>query len=555
MNPSTAMAQVIMSQLFNGGVREVVLSPGSRSAPLAVALHEADVAGWMRLHVRIDERSAGFLALGLAKASGQPVPVVCTSGTAAANLHPAVLEAHHAGVPLVVLTADRPPELRGVGANQASELQPTVYGGAVRLAVELALASGRVGEVAYWRATLARVLAAATGRRSSDPGPVHVDVPFREPLLPDGDTTWVEPIVGPPHSVVMSAERPSGEGRVRLGQGPRTVVVAGDGAGWQARWLAEAAGWPLLAEPSSGARSGPNALACYRLLLERLGGDIERVVQFGHPTLSRPISRLLARDDVELVVVSSTPRWSDAGHRAALVAPSIGLDWVAAGAGRAEPDAWLRRWLDADAAACQAVRCVLDDSPLSGPRVAAELAAALPPQALLMVGSSNPVRDLDLADPWDDPLPLDDAPPARRVLANRGLAGIDGTVSTAIGAALAVQRERPGSSYALLGDLTFLHDANGLVLGPDEPRPDLTLVVVNDDGGGIFTTLEQGGPEHAGSFERVFGTPHHVDLAALCAATGTAHERLQTVEGLRKALVPRPGLRVVEVPIARTDRR
>jgi 2-succinyl-5-enolpyruvyl-6-hydroxy-3-cyclohexene-1-carboxylate synthase len=560
---------VLVDELVRGGVTEAVLSPGSRNAPLSFALHEADAAGRLRLHVRIDERTAGFLALGLAKASGRPVVVACTSGTAAANLHPAVLEASSAGVPLVVLTADRPAEMRGVGANQTAD-QVRLYGGAVRLFAEIPAPESRPGQVAGWRALAARAVVAARGRRSGDPGPVHLDVALREPLVPDEEPTWWEPLDGRGSGRAWTRAEDRGHRVSLLPAGPRTVVVAGDGAGSEARTVAEAASWPLLAEPSSGARSGPNALAAYRLLLEHLGCDIERVVVFGRPTLSRPVTTLLSREDVELVVCSERTEWPDVGHRAALVTPRVAPEWVEPGASRAEPDAWLARWLDADRAARAAVRATVDDTAISGIQVAREVASAVPVGGLLVVGSSNPIRDVDLADPWDDPLAdvrgaasTDDISSGegrltstgqRVLLANRGLSGIDGTVSTAIGAALAhaARGAESGPAYALMGDLTFLHDSTGLVIGPEEPRPDLCIVVVNDDGGGIFGLLEQGGAEHAHAFERIFGTPTRVDLAALCAATGTAHVRAETAQQLHAALAPEPGIRVVEVPVDRT---
>jgi 2-succinyl-5-enolpyruvyl-6-hydroxy-3-cyclohexene-1-carboxylate synthase len=558
VNPSTALATVLVDELVRGGVTEAVLSPGSRSAPLAFALHRADAEGRLRLHVRIDERTAGFLALGLAKASGRPVPVVTTSGTAAVNLHPAVVEASHSGVPLLALTADRPPELRGVGANQAID-QLKLYGDAVTLFVDVPAPDDRVGQVGQWRRVAGRALAALHS------GPVHLNVPLRDPLVPDGSHEWVEPLVaGVEHRPWL--QQTDVLDVLLLPPGPRTVVVAGDGSPAAARWVAEAGSWPLLAEPTSGVRSGPNALATYRLLLEHLGAAIERVVVFGRPTLSRPVTRLLTRADVEVVLVRGPGAAPTMGRTDAVLTEAVALGWVGPAAPRAEPDEWLRRWLDADAVAQKVVAAILD-SDVSGPAIARTVAGALPPGGLLVVGSSASIRDLDLADPWDDALPDSGGPtpagrrPAGRrlagsrpadhrlVLANRGAAGIDGTVSTAVGAALA----HGGDAFALLGDLTFLHDSTGLVIGPDEPRPDLTIVVNNDDGGGIFGQLEPGGPEFAGPFERLFGTSHGVDIAALCAATQTAHRLATSTTELAEALQPGSlgGISVVEV---RTDR-
>lgn len=544
MNPSTALARVLVDELVRGGVREVVLAPGSRSAPLAFALHSADRDGRLRLHVRIDERTAGFLALGLAKTGGAPAAVVTTSGTAVGNLLPAVMEASHAGVPLVVVSADRPAELRATGANQTTD-QVHLFGGFVRLSSDALRPTREPGQVRSWRRVTAQALAAATGARTGHPGPVHLNVQLVDPLVPDDGDDWVEPLDGRPDGRAWTAvEPPSRAEPTILAAGPRTVVVAGDDAGPPARLLAESAGWPLLAEPTSGARTGGNALRCYRLLLDGdLAAQVERVVVYGHPTLSRPVARLLARADVEVVVVArSGAVWPDAGHAASRVIRS------ARAAAAADPG-WLAGWQAADRAASKAVDAVLASEPgLTPYDVAALVSAGLPAAGLLVVGSSNPIRDLDL---MAAPYPVGER---RKVIANRGLSGIDGTVSTAIGAALA--RRDSARAIAYLGDLTFLHDVGGLVVGPDEPRPDLTIVVANDGGGSIFGLLEQGAPEHAAVFERVFGTPHQVDLAGLCTATGTPYQLIDDPETLLASLArPAEGIEVLEVPVDRTGRR
>jgi 2-succinyl-5-enolpyruvyl-6-hydroxy-3-cyclohexene-1-carboxylate synthase len=313
------------------------------------------------------------------------------------------------------------------------------------------------------------------------------------------------------------------------------VVVAGDGASQAARLAAEGGQWPLFAEPSSRARTGPAVISAYRLLLQAnsLAGEIERVLVFGHPTLSRPIAKLLARPDVEVIVVSPTGLWPDPARRAAAVVTGLEV---------AGPDTtdWLERWQHADQLARPVIDKVLSDG-LTGPRIAAIVGEAIGADGMLVVASSNPVRDLDLA----PVVPI-------RTIANRGLAGIDGTISTAVGAALA----NAGPTYALIGDLAFLHDSNGLIIGPDEARPDLRIVVVNDNGGGIFSTLEQGDPTHATHFERIFGTPHNTDLSALCAATNTPYTLAETPDALRAALTPTvAGLDVVEARVPRTSHR
>jgi 2-succinyl-5-enolpyruvyl-6-hydroxy-3-cyclohexene-1-carboxylate synthase len=305
----------------------------------------------------------------------------------------------------------------------------------------------------------------------------------------------------------------------------------------------------VLAEPTSGARVGANAVRTYRLLLGRpgLGDGVERVVVLGHPTLSRPVTRLISRDDVEVLAAPGPAGVvTDPGR----VARHLGaVPTVDDTPPTAEDVHWLESWRDADRDLSARLDALVDGLPeLDALHVAREVAAAVGPYATLVAGSSNPVRDLDLMTTPYAPLGH------RFVVANRGLAGIDGTVSTAVGIALG--RRDASRTLALVGDVTFLHDANGLVIGPGEPRPDLTLVVVNDDGGSIFATLEQGAEPYAPAFERVFGTPHGVDLEALCGASGTAYARVDTVAGLRTALADdRPGMRVVEARVDRSRRR
>jgi 2-succinyl-5-enolpyruvyl-6-hydroxy-3-cyclohexene-1-carboxylate synthase len=522
---ATALARAVVSALLSVGVREVVLAPGSRNAPLSFAVWEADRAGLLRLHARIDERSAGFLALGLTRV-GSRAAVLCTSGTAVANLHPAVLEAAHAGVPLVVLTADRPLRLRGTSANQTTE-QLGVFGPLVT--------TTDLGAADQVDATL---LGAA-------PGPTHWNVRLDEPLVPADRWAPEAPEAAEPAGTAADLEAAVLES---LPIGPRTVVVAGDDAGPPARMLAERAGWPLLAEPTSGSRTGANALRCYRLLLDTdLGRAVERVVVCGHPTLSRPVMRLLTRDDVEVVATPGRGVWRKRPHR-------VGQQLLTGAPTVEEPDdpGWLAAWQAADAELGRRLDRLLAAEPgLTAYDVAGAVSRALPPGGLLVVGASNPVRDLDLM------VARYRVGDRRKVVANRGLAGIDGTVSSAVGAALGrAPRTGDGRNLALMGDVTFLHDSNGLVLGPEEPRPDLTLVVVNDDGGSIFATLEQGAPEHASSFERLFATPHGVDLGSLCAATRTPHLRVESLPQLEQALAsPNGGIEVVEARVRRDDRR
>ncbi len=527
---------MIVDELIRCGVRHVVVCPGSRNAPLSMALQDAAANGLLTLHVRIDERSAGFLALGIGKAGAGPAAVCCTSGTAVANLHPAVLEAHHSRTPLLLLTADRPDELHGAGANQTIE-QRGLYGPAATC-VDMPLAERGPTGNAVWRATVCRAVAAAVA------GPVQLNIPLREPLVPSADSDWPESLTGradgrpwtswaPPVVAATATTRPAA----------RTVVVAGDPVGQPVSAVAAvaaAAGWPVIAEPTGFAAAvagGARVLGSGSLLIN--AGPLPDalrptdVVVVGRPTLSRGVGALLRAAD-RVVVVGDPAGWPDPQRLAAEVTSGVG-------AGAVDPS-WLAAWLAADVAVTAAVDRLLAAEPWpTGQHVARDLVAGLPPDAVLFVGSSNPARFVDFTG----------RPGSLPVLANRGVAGIDGSVSTAAGIALGSGRP----CYALLGDLTFLHDINGLLIGPAEQRPDLTIVVVNDDGGGIFAVLEQGAPEYAAGFERVFGTPHHADLAALCAGYHVPHVLVCDADKLRSALAPAAGPRVVEIRLDRAGLR
>jgi 2-succinyl-5-enolpyruvyl-6-hydroxy-3-cyclohexene-1-carboxylate synthase len=547
VNPSTAFGIAFSDELVRCGLREVVLAPGSRSTPLAMAFFEAERQRRLRLHVRIDERSASFTALGLAKVSRRPVAVLCTSGTAAANFHPAVIEADEACVPLLVLTADRPPELRGIGANQAID-QIKLYGNAVRWFCEAGLPEARPGMAAYWRSLACQAWAHAAGGADGLAGPVHLNLPFREPLVPGEGASgeWPESLDGRPGGQPWTrfCGRGTATDELELPWTERGAVVCGDGDydALALTELAERAGWPLLAEPSSGARRGPNALSAYQHLLaipEFIAAhQPDLLVSAGRPGLSRGQTAFLGAGSASrhVVIAQGPGRWADPQRSATDVAPSVRLTGVPRSSQDPPDSAWLAAWRRADDTARRAVDAVLDeDDSLTEPRLARDLAAGLPEGALLWCGSSLPVRDIDF-----NLFPRSDI----QVLTSRGASGIDGTTSAAIGAALA----HDGPSFALIGDLTFLHDASGLALGPSEPRPDLCLIVVNNDGGGIFSTLEQAA--FPGSFERLFGTPHGAGLHHLAAAFGLPYQRLEQAGDLTKAL-PGTGLRMIE---ARTER-
>jgi 2-succinyl-5-enolpyruvyl-6-hydroxy-3-cyclohexene-1-carboxylate synthase len=532
VNPSTAQTRVVVDELIRGGVRDVVLCPGSRNAPLAFALHDADRSGRVRLHVRIDERTAGYLAIGLAVAQRAPVCVAMTSGTAVANLGPAVVEANYARVPLIVLSANRPYELLGTGANQTME-QLGYFGTQVRANISLGLAEDGPDRMdvlnGQWRSATCRVLAAATGSRTANAGPVQFDIPLREPLVPD---------VEDPGKPYAAAGRPGGrpwtytppvtfDQPVDIDLSPDTVVIAGHGAGVHPN-LAEL---PTVAEPT--APPAENPLHPFALQLVHP----QQVIMLGRPTLHRPVSALLADPSVPVYALTTGPRWPDVSGNS----QATGTRAVTSG----EPSAnWLSCCAEVNRHATEAVRGQLEAHPLTtGLHVAAAVADAVRPGDQLVLGASNPVRDAALVGLNTRGI---------NVRSNRGVAGIDGTVSTAIGAALA----HDGRTIALIGDLTFVHDSSGLLIGPTEPTPhNLTIVVSNDNGGGIFELLEQGDPRFSDVSSRIFGTPHDVDVGALCRAYHVESRQIEADELVGALGEPFEGMRVLEVKADRSSLR
>jgi 2-succinyl-5-enolpyruvyl-6-hydroxy-3-cyclohexene-1-carboxylate synthase len=545
VNPSTTQARVVVDELIRGGVRDVVLCPGSRNAPLAFALQEADLSGRIRLHVRIDERTAGYLAIGLAVAADAPVCVAMTSGTAVANLGPAVVEANYARVPLIVLSANRPYEMLGTGANQTME-QLGYFGTQVRATISLGLAQYAPEQLdsfnGTWRSATCRVLVAANGSRTANAGPVQFDIPLREPLVPDPE----------PHGAVIPPGRPDGkpwtytppvtfDQPLDIDLSPDTVVIAGHGAGVHPN-LAEL---PTVAEPTAPMPPGANLLHPLALPLLRP----KQVIMLGRPTLHRSVSALLADPKVPVYALTTGPRWPDVSGN------SQATGTRAVTTGTPHP-AWLHRCAEMNRHARTAVREQLAAHPLTtGLHVAAAVVNSLRPGDQLVLGASNPVRDAALVGLNCDGI---------QVRSNRGVAGIDGTVSTAVGAALAYEwsHERPGTpdsparTIALIGDLTFVHDSSGLLIGPTEPVPrGLTIVVSNDNGGGIFELLEQGDPRFSDVSSRIFGTPHDVDVGALCRAYHVESRQIE-VDKLEAALdEPGAGMRVLEVKADRSSLR
>lgn len=508
-SPAQVFAAHLLASFAKAGVRNFFIAPGARSQALAIAAGQLAKAGKIDLRVRLDERSLGFTALGAALISGEPSVIITTSGTAVANLHPAVLEANHSGVPLILLTADRPHELRGVGANQTTN-QIGIFGDAVRECLDVPAPNGNDGEILEAAQIAVNAISSAMGYEGEQPGPVQLNLAFREPLSATSpNAAELNPRISlpdiyepHPEFAVLSADRP-------------TVVVAGAGAGDDAVELAEAFGWPLFAEPSSGARMGSNAILGYRNLLENhpeLSGDISRVIVFGKPTLGRAVIRLLFKSEVEVVVVrSKTMGHFDVSRRASHVVDEITVD--------DEVDfEWLERWRQADAAIVHQASDVLDRRALIEAVWEKNTGADQ-----LLLGASRLIRE---ADAW--------APAkAIRVFSNRGLAGIDGTVATGTGIALI---EREGTTRVLLGDLTLLHDASSLVIDRLDGDLNLQVIVGNDNGGSIFGGLEMASTLDSETFERLFTTPQNVDLWHLAQAYGWGYERVETLGQLDEAL-------------------
>ncbi|MCC4909109.1 2-succinyl-5-enolpyruvyl-6-hydroxy-3-cyclohexene-1-carboxylic-acid synthase [Microbacterium sp. cx-59] len=587
--PATDAAAALLGRLVERGLTEIVLSPGSRSQALALVAAEFERAGLVRVHVRIDERVAGFTALGIGRESRMPAVVVCTSGTAVANLLPAALEAHHSGVPMLLLTADRPPELRGVGANQTTR-QPGLFTAATRFEADAPVPDeidpdGTGAQTAMVRQLADDALDAALGSGLRSAGPVHLNLPFREPLagvLPPWAATAVggesEPAEtgAPTEEVAASGALYQGGGGIGESDGPadvadapeilhrglRTIVIAGADAGPDAERIAHEGGWPLVAEIVSGARFGRNIVHGYRDLLAdpHLGGRIERAVVLGHPTLSREVTAVLARDDIEVVALRGP------GEPLNLNGTTTPVDEIAVAPGAGDRE-WLGEWMrasraasvdltppapDADALASTnpserlgAISAELGviRAPLDRAALADAVWRATWPHDRLMFGSSRLVRVADRL------LGGKKVP----VHANRGLAGIDGTVATGLGIALASQRDgRPGVTRVLLGDLTLLHDVGALLFPGAEQEPRIQVIVGNDGGGTIFDGLEVAAVADADAMDRVLYTPQSARFEHLAQAYGWEYQRVTTRAALDQALTsPAGGRQIIEVPLPR----
>lgn len=529
---SWLLATTVIESLIGSQVKHFVLSPGSRNAGLAIALAEAEKQGLIKLHVRIDERVAGFTALGIAKATGHPVAVVATSGTAIANLHPAVMEAYHSNIALIVVSADRPVALRDTGASQTGN-QLGIFD--PQLVAQTQLVDSPKNP-SLWQANVHRALAGALGIRTNRVGPAQLNLHIENPTTDLPVANWKP--TPRPLNVAGSWLMDSTE----LKLGPKTVVLVGDASrrvGVDAHLLAEQAGFPLFAEPSSNARFQSaycRPINNYRLLLDTLGEKIERVIMYGHPTLSRPVSRLISRKDVELIVVTDGANWADPAGNAAKVVSAVDICQPAT------PDfSWLQLWRTADDKLTEQI-CQSSQG-FSSFNVVRKVVSSVDSDQNLVFASSNSIREADL-------VPATSRNPA--VYSNRGLAGIDGNNATASGIAIATGRP----TTLITGDLAFSHDISALARTELEKYPDLRIVVIDDHGGSIFCTLEQGQVKYSEYFERVFATSQATNLAGVAESFGAATTTVSSMAELDAALAePITGLQVVVAKVSRSDRR
>lgn len=500
VNNSTSLARVVVRQIIESGITDVVISPGSRNAPLSLAFFAAAEHNLIKIHIRIDERTAAFFALGLIKATGKVVPVVCTSGTAVANYHPAVLEAHHTNAPLLVLTADRPSMLRKTGANQTTE-QARIFGKAVRYFADI---DGPVYPMELPLDSLRK-------------GPVHLNLQFDEPLLPDDSTDWVSEIVVAPKSFVERSK----PGTLRL-VGARGVVVIGHDRGGlsvaEITKFTKALGWPVIAEDPL---SFPDAIAHASIFLssQEIRSTLipQSVLVIGRTTLSRSVNAFIKSSPIQYVVDPRTAT-VDTDRQADRVFTSLpDLQGVI------QSDDWIATW---NKVAERTKKLVASLDGWNEAVIARTIAAAIPNDTALFVSSSRPIRDLE-----GFALPRSGV----ETYANRGLAGIDGNISTALG--IACSRE---STIAILGDLSFLYDLTGLI---NKEEINCRFIVINNDGGGIFSTLPQRG---SAGFETVFGTPHGLNPAKIAESMGIAAKQISNLKELEAEIKsPISGISVV----------
>jgi 2-succinyl-5-enolpyruvyl-6-hydroxy-3-cyclohexene-1-carboxylate synthase len=550
-NTNTALASAFVEELARCGLRQAVVSPGSRSTPLALALwREKEI----EVTVIVDERSAAFFALGAAQATGTPVAILCTSGTAAANFHPAICEADESALPLIALTADRPPELRGIGAGQTLD-QIKLYGSAVRWFCEVGTHEAGDDGLLHYRSTACRAFAAARGEPR--PGPVHLNLPWREPLAPtpvEGAVTAIDTLAlegreGRPLTAVTPLDlEPSGflleEVAKHIAEAISGVIVAGRQLDPELRepltHLAESAGFPILAEPTSQIRCGPHdrshVIAGYDLLLRdehfcnRTTPDL--ILRFGEMPTSKPLRSWIAASGADQIVIDPHGDWNEPTRRAAAILRADPTELAAGWAARVKRGdrEYAGLWRRADDSTAAAVADQLSgDGPITEPSLHLALGAAHRDGDLVYTASSMPIRDQEAFLPASDT----DA----HFLCNRGANGIDGLVSSGIGAAAASGRP----TTILTGDLGLLHDLGGLAALRDVDVP-VRIVVIDNDGGGIFHFLPQADALDGGEFEALLGTPRGVSAAKAADLFGLPHRRLTSVDGLGDALAAGTGL-------------
>jgi 2-succinyl-5-enolpyruvyl-6-hydroxy-3-cyclohexene-1-carboxylate synthase len=504
MSEATTLARVIVRQIIESGIKDVVISPGSRNAPLSIAFYQAEQAGLIRLHVKIDERGAAFFALGLTKVTGRPVPVICTSGTAVANFHPAVLEASHSNAPLLLLTADRPARLRRTGANQTTE-QARIFGKAVRYFADISGAAYPM-ELPF---------------NSLQTGPVHLNIQFEEPLIGDSDTSWLDQIkIAEPKVFTRK-----GPGTFHTKSTRGLLVIGHDRGGLSQESVEKFAselGWPVIAEDPLSFESA-TAHASIFLTSTKIRSEVkpDTVVIIGRTTLSRSVNALIAQARKTAIIdprMATVDQDRNADQKF-LALPQIQVP-------TADPD-WVATWKKLGE---RASKVVSELNTWSEEIFARDFAASLPTSASLFVASSRPIRDLEgFAKPRQ----------GVQVFANRGLAGIDGNISTALGIA-----SRSEKSFAVLGDLAFLHDVSAL---SHAGNPDLRLFVIDNNGGGIFSTLPQAGVD---GFEKIFGTPHGRDIHAIANSFGVKTSTISTSAELAKVVAdPNKGFQIIVVQV------
>ena len=556
-NANTALASAFVEELARGGLRQAVISPGSRSTPLAVALWRQPE---IEVSVIVDERSAAFFALGAAQATRAPVAMLCTSGTAVANYHPAICEADESALPLIALSADRPPELRGIGAGQTID-QVKLFGSAVRWFCEVGTHDADDDGLLHYRSIACRALAAARGEPR--PGPVHLNLPWREPLAPipvEGAVTAVDPLAlegrdeRPLTAVTPIDMEPTqfllDEVAAHIRESDFGVIVAGRQLDPELReplaHLARTAGFPILAEPTSQLRCGPHdrshVVSAYDHLLrdesfcEAMAPDL--ILRFGEMPASKPLRSWLAGSGAAEIVVDPSCGWNEPGRRAAALLRAdpteVASGWAARlGEDRPAP----ARWLEAEKVAREALEVELAGiAEPTEPGLHLALGNAHRDGDLVYTASSMPIRDQEafLAPSETDAL----------FLCNRGANGIDGLISSGIGAAHASGRP----TTVVTGDLGLLHDVGGLAALRDTSTP-VRIVVIDNDGGGIFGFLPQAEALPGEEFEALLGTPRGVDAAKAAALFGLPHRRLESLSDLPEALAAGTGL--IEV---KTDR-